>query len=53
MVMQEDARLYKLVHTHMQCEPQVQDLAIQTEFVAPPVSDIYFNLILFFRLGVF
>jgi hypothetical protein len=37
MVAQEDSRLNKLVHVQMQCEPAVQDLAIQTEFVAPPV----------------
>jgi hypothetical protein len=35
--MQEDSRLNKLIHVQMQCEPNVSDLAIQTEFVAPPV----------------
>lgn len=37
MVQQEYNRLNKLVTIHVQCEPSVQDLAIQTEFVAPPV----------------
>ena len=37
MVRQEDSRLNKLVHVQIQSEPAVRDLAIQTEFVAPPV----------------
>jgi predicted nucleic acid-binding Zn-ribbon protein len=41
MVAQEDSRLNKLVHVQMQCEPAVQDLAIQTEFVAPPVRTYF------------
>jgi hypothetical protein len=43
MVMQEDSRLNKLIHVQMQCEPNVSDLAIQTEFVAPPVRNRMFN----------
>lgn len=38
--MLEDRRLNKLSTVAMQCEPAVQDLAIQTEFVAPPVSGV-------------
>uniref|UniRef100_A0A7S3H9C9 Uncharacterized protein n=1 Tax=Spumella elongata TaxID=89044 RepID=A0A7S3H9C9_9STRA len=38
MLAQEDSRLNKLVSVYMQVEPLVQDLAIQTEFVAPPMN---------------
>lgn len=54
MVQQEYSRLHKLVTTQMQCEPAVQDLAIQTEFVAPPVrvSHFLFSRPLFFDCWV-
>lgn len=47
MLSMEDSRLNKLVSVHMQVEPMVQDLAIQTEFVAPPVCYILRCVLLF------